>query len=266
MSASVATASGARQSSRAALAAVMVLPVLCNARLTSAQTAHPVTQATQPATTRPTAEIHKSFEQLADSDAQVRELARTALMGLSREELPALRDVVERSRPLQASQAAMLRDIVIHVYLAGDAERSPSNQGFLGVRLDSTVNNGMMLDGVEPAHSMKGVLIRECMPGFNGFRFLRDGDLVLGILAPVELRTPDPPSLISAISSVPPLGTIRLELLRHGRIIQVSFPVNARPLEAHDAQLTEELLHRRSTQAEGYWKQHFSKLLESSIS
>jgi len=219
--------------------------------------------------TQPAGQIQKSFDELADADGQVRDAARVALMGLSRDDLQALREVVEKSRPLAAAQAVALHDIVTHVYLAGENNRSVSNSGFLGVRLAPIRENGMIVaadDQTVDTGEVSGVLIRECMPGFSGFRYLREGDVVLGIKQPIQMRTPQQQDLINAVSAVPPQGTIRLEVLRQGRVTEISFRISARPREADDQVLTEELLNRRRAQAEQFWREHFSRLVSENVS
>src|SRR5688500_12404510 len=75
---------------------------------------------------------------LADSDPRVREQSRIQLMGMERRNLPAFQQVVERSRPLRPAQAVALREIVNHVYLAGEPYVANEHQGFLGVKLQPT--------------------------------------------------------------------------------------------------------------------------------
>ena len=58
------------------------------------------TQSAAAPATEPTSDIQKQFDQLADADPNVRDDARVALMGLKREQLADLRDIVEKNRPL----------------------------------------------------------------------------------------------------------------------------------------------------------------------
>ena len=217
--------------------------------------------------TQPAERIQRQFEALADTDAQVRDEARIALMGISRQDLEALREIVRRSRPLAPSQAVVLHDIVTHVYLAGEPNHGPTNEGFLGVRLAPPRPDGAFLEeqGINTS-GLAGVLIEECMPGYSGFRYLRQGDVVLGVKEPVRVRTPQQQELINAVSSVPPNDEIRLEVLRQGRVVEIAMRVSARPLEAADRLLTMELLNQRQAQAEAYWKKHFLPLLEPDVS
>jgi hypothetical protein len=60
------------------------------------------------------------FTELASADLQTRESARVQFMRLTRDDLPALRGLVTRSRPLLPAQAAALHEIVQEIYLAGE--------------------------------------------------------------------------------------------------------------------------------------------------
>jgi hypothetical protein len=218
--------------------------------------------------TQPIDPIRKHFEDLADADMKVRDAARIALMGLSRQDLNSLRRIVETSRPLAASQALALHDIVTHVYLSGEPNHSLTRDGFLGVRLSAAGNGRLDIvaeQGIDTGE-VAGVLIQECMPGFSGFRYLREGDVVQGVIEPVRMRTPQQQDLISAVTSIPPDGTIRLEVLRQGQVMEIALKVSARPPEAANPALTAELLSRRQSDAETYWRENFSHLVSESIS
>src|SRR4051812_46373868 len=83
------------------------------------ETTQPVVPTTQPAQpAQSIAQIEKWFDNLASSEPQVRDDARTKLLGLGKIDLDTLREVVRRSVPLAPSQSGVLHDIVVHVYLA----------------------------------------------------------------------------------------------------------------------------------------------------
>src|SRR6188508_3062272 len=72
-------------------------------------------------TTRPVADdIRTWFKQLSDPSPDVRDRARTRLMTMTRARLPELKRAVDDARPLSASQAMELRQIVEHVFLSGE--------------------------------------------------------------------------------------------------------------------------------------------------
>jgi hypothetical protein len=199
--------------------------------------------ATQPSA--PGAQVARWFDDLAASDPQVRETARVALMGLSCDELGILRLLVEKNRPVTPSQSAVLCDIVMHVYLAGGDEDRYANIGFLGVMLDNlpmpvTVNAvDDVANSSDPSQVVTGVLIQETVPGFCGFRFLHSGDVVLGVYMRQKVAdgpeaeqlqpTPIDTILRPLIQRTPPGEPLTLQVLRQGRVMKVSFPLDAAP-------------------------------------
>ena len=225
-----------------------------------------VTRAADPlaATTRPIDQIQRSFDRLAADDSTVREAARAALLGLSRDDLPTLRDVVRRTLPLAPSQRIVLNEIVTHVYLSGDGYQSPLNQGFLGVRLPDP--NVVMLEELPPADEKAGVTIQECMPGFAGYGVLREGDVVLGLTLPKPSRTPDSQSLQEAVSAQSGNGMARLQVLRQGRVADLDVRLSPRPTEASTSIEFQEFLNRRRVEAEQYWVEHFAPLFGPDVS
>ena len=74
------------------------------------------------------------FADLASPDAGVREAAKVSLMAMGRDDVPGLRKLVEERKPLLPSQAAVLKEIVTQMYLAGDAYETAGREGFLGIR------------------------------------------------------------------------------------------------------------------------------------
>jgi hypothetical protein len=199
---------------------------------------------TRPST--PAAQIAHWFDDLSSTDPDVRDAARVALMGLSCDELGVLRVLVEKNRPVTPSQSAALCDIVMHVYLAGGNEDRYPNIGFLGVMLDNipqpvTVTrpiDDLTLIAGDP-QTVSGVLIQETVPGFCGFRYLRTGDVVLGVFVKQKIAdgpeaetlqsTPIDTILRPLIQRTPPGELLTLQVLRQGRVIKVSFPLDAAP-------------------------------------
>ena len=71
---------------------------------------------------------------------------------------------------MQASQAAVLYDIVMHVHMAGEPYQAAETMGgFLGLRETR--------DWTSPP----GVAITTRIPGFCAYRMLREGDVIVGI-------------------------------------------------------------------------------------
>jgi hypothetical protein len=219
----------------------------------------PPAPATAPAT-QPAATIQTWFDDLANSEPAVRDSARTSLMGLNRADLDALREVVRRSVPLAPAQSAILQDIVTHVYLSGDvAEDERGATGFLGVMLDPPEN------GVQPSieTSGAGVFIFKCMPGFCGYRWLRPGDVVRGVVVDGDvMRVTEKDRLIELVSATAPGSPLRLQVLRQGQVIELSVRVDAKPLlPAGQPLRVDEWQNRRAERAKAYWDNTFAPIL-----
>src|SRR5688500_9245070 len=169
----------------------IVLLIAMTASVAPAAPAAPATQpTTQPKTQSPVAaqQLTAWFAELGDPDADVRAAAFSKLLGLSRDDLAGLRTVVEAARPVSPAQGAALHDVVIHVYLGGEPFDADRESGFLGVRSLQPDLDALHLGG-EPALGQDGgVPVGERLPGFCGFRGLRGGDVILGIVAPRATR------------------------------------------------------------------------------
>jgi hypothetical protein len=227
--------------------------------------------------------LRQWFTELADDDPSVRERARFNLMGIRRSQLTELRQIVADSRPVAPSQLAVLHDIVAHVYLAGEPYASTARTGFLGVMLENVRQGGDFfveepppvqeeVDEDRPPEQAKrdtppvrGVLIRDTVPGFCAFRYLQPGDLVMGVVRDGELAaTTMMQELKSQVASTPPGEPITLELLRQGKQMRVSFLINATPRDVEVPMLTpDQFRNMRSDQAEGYWDQAFAPLVDT---
>jgi len=263
-------------------------------------TAEPVTPAapglsptTNPA---PGARIREWFADLADTNPAVRDRARVALMGIDVADLGTLRALADAGRPLPPAQAAILHDIVVHVYAGATRVRIVRNDvevglrfyaetfaglrrsGFLGVLLEPVPSGfGIGLPPAQPPpqpgeenppdfgqfQAVGGVLIKETWPGFAGFRYMRVGDVVLGTggvgLEPT--RAPTVPELRAAVQATTPAGTLDLQVLRQGRVVDVPVTVSARPAWAEDEFTTRQMQSRRLKRAEVYWQFAFAPLL-----
>ena len=233
-----------------------------------------------PPTTRPAAQpaegIAKWFADLAHPDAEVREAARVDLMGLKRKDLATLKRLVADGRPLAPAQAVVLRDVVSHVYLAGD-EYPATPEGFLGVSLPiiGTVYTNFLnlrpqapfipgLAGQMPdPEVVEGVAIVRRMPGFAGARFLEDGDVLLGIEEHPGVRLRDSRDLSSTVQAAGAGQTLHFQILRQGQVVRVPVKLDPRPRAANVPQMDmEDLLRQRSQAADEHWEQWFAPLLE----
>jgi hypothetical protein len=215
--------------------------------------------ATQPVPFAADAPARNWFAELASPEDNKREEARTNLMGLTRNDLPRLRALVEQSRPLAASQVAALHEIVIQIYLSGESYPPAFPvTGFLGLSWPQGTDPGTRL----------GVLVQTRFPGFPSFRMLRDGDLILGVLlnpnAPLEVgpntTTQDLGRLMGAIGAAGANREVVLDVLRQGQEIKVPLQLKPHPLLEIGADPTD-FFDRRQQKAEEYWRTEFVPLL-----
>lgn len=224
--------------------------------------------ATRPAPVAHTAGDSKTIKHLiiglTDASYQKREESRIALMGLKRSDLDTLYEVVKHSLPLEPSQTAVLRDIVTHVYLSGEKYDSVEGVGFLGVSMASgnrTDDAGLFsIDG--------GIAIVSRVPGFCAYRMLQTGDVILATVSPqrVEFKSTDPYELfLSTVKEVGPGQTLTFEVLRQGRIINVSLTLDERPRGLENLGFIQEFTATRAEKADEYWMKVFAPLLNEPV-
>lgn len=203
---------------------------------------------TQPAADAGDARMEQSFKDLSDPDPQKRDLARQNLMELTASRLDDLRALAERNRPLPPGQQAALREIVMHVYLAGEMPRG--NTGFLGVQFAT-------LD-LRQGDDAPGALVADRIPGCVAYRMLRNGDRIIGIAEKPEIRFQQFTDLSETIRVMKPGDKITLLVRRQGQDIAVPLRLDARPVWADgNPQDTQNQLLEA---AEDYWDTHFSSL------
>lgn len=241
--------------------------VLLSAVLGVNTTAH-ADPATQPATQPTTApadprQVGQWFNDLASSDAAVRDAARAHLMRLDRADLPALMQLVRRHRPLAPAQAASLRPIVEQIFLTGEPYTKEPLQGFLGIMMEASAFGPRDLQQPNDNGPPSGVVITDRFPGFCAARSLHDGDVVLGTTAPAEtFNSPD--DLKIAIGRLQPGSLVRLQVLRRGRVIEVPLTLDCKPAEV-DSQGPELFRRARSEKFDQYWRDTFAPLLKESV-
>src|SRR3954452_20714539 len=209
------------------------------------------------------ASMRQWFAELDDTDASVRESARLKLMGMRRQDLPAFQKLVRDSLPLVPSQAAVLRQIVTHVYLAGEPYDTTGAEGFLGVKMQETSVRLPAADGAEQFAPAVGVVIVERMPGFVGARMLLDGDVVLGIAERPDVRTLGMYEFQMVVKGVAPGTVIHFQVMRQGQVVRVPIAPDPRPLEA-DVNMPE-LTCRRQRKADDYWEKAFAPVVKEAV-
>jgi hypothetical protein len=200
--------------------------------------------------------ISRLVSDLADSRQDVRDAARQKLLALRRKDLTILRAVVQQRLPLSPAELEPLRDIVMHVYLSEESYVPDSSAGFVGVIFDPDQHESEFEGG--------GVEIRHRMPGFCGYRFLEDGDIVLAIgMNPrslVEVHSHE--EIISEVKRYSAGHTILFRLVRRGRILTVPLVLDAKPAVLNGVEALAAFQAERSAQAEGYWDTSFEPLFE----
>lgn len=209
------------------------------------------------------APLRQAFTELDDPDAAVRDAARLKLMGMRRKDLPAFRELVRESTPLAPSQAAVLRQIVMQVFLAGEPYMTNNAEGFLGVRMQTTSVRLPAADGAEQFAPAVGVVIVERYPGFTGARMLVDGDVVLGVVERPDVRAMGTDEFQFIVRSVTPGTTIHFQVIRQGQIVRVPVAPDPRPFEADG--LMQDLIYRRQRKAEAYWEDTFAPVIKEGV-
>ncbi len=209
-----------------------------------------------PAASRPSGvQLRQWIAQLGDDDPHLREQARDQLLGLDRDDLPALRDAVTAARPLLSAQVDALHDIVQHVYLTQEPYIADMSTGFLGLNWP-TAESLDVLDS--------GIVVEERIPGFPAYRTLRTGDILVKVIDRPDLDMHRLDSFINAIRAMPANQVLPLRVLRNGRIIDVSIVLRPRPWEIYRNR--DAWLSARLARAQIYWDAQFSPIVRDSLS
>jgi hypothetical protein len=193
----------------------------------------------------------------------------------------------------------VLRQIVTHVYLAGEEYESDRATGFLGVKMVTTAvrldSANLLEDAGAPAVPGKGndakennkddnahdadeepaqmgVVITECIPGFIGYRMLREGDVIVGIQERPGLKfAEDSQTWVERVTpfgkvvkSTAPGHTLHFHVLRRGRLIKVPVPLDAMPdsLSKGGVDSLSPFERNRRERADAYWQTFASKIRE----
>jgi hypothetical protein len=204
-----------------------------------------------PPATQPSAvDLRRWVGQLDDADPEVRESAAQLLMGLSRDDLGALREAAMSLRPLTSAQLAALRDTVMQVFLESDTYETEGTHGFLGIHWPTSA--------AEKYDT--GVIVADRIPGFGAYRLLRPGDVIVKLVdfPNSDLHTRE--GLTLPISSMRPGDLLRLQVMRGGRLIDVSIILAPRPLELSNQSNYQPWLDARMQKAEQYWNDSFGAL------
>jgi hypothetical protein len=232
---------------------------------TSPSATHPATNpaTTSRVTTHPSAvTVESAYIDLGSADPLVRGDARMFLMGLSRDDLPALKEVVKSHLPASAGQAVALREVVTSVYLADDSAETTGKEGFLGVAPLMGEDSISVPDPDHPGNVLTGVNFASRTPGSCAYRWLAEGDVIVAMgtdeLQPVMSFM----DLSRRIRQIAPGTVIRMKIFRSGGLLTLRFPLDARPTAADDFALFQAMLDQRLARLETYWKKTFGPLVD----
>jgi hypothetical protein len=194
-------------------------------------------------------------QQLNDPKPAARSEARQKLLNLKRKDLVDLRTVLQERLPLTPCESDGLYDIVTHVYLSDYSYIGENARGFLGVIFEDEQRD------LEP--ECGGVEIRKRMPGFCGFRYFDDGDVVLALSSPQQTFEPHSyPDVQDAIKSFSAGQTVMFRILRRGKVILVPVVLDAMPREVGgNVPATTEFIANRNAAANAYWEETFLPLV-----
>jgi hypothetical protein len=206
------------------------------------------------------AQLRLWLVQLADQDPSMRAQARRGLMGMNRAELNEFKEMVKSSRPMLPSQLAVLREIVTHAYLASEKYPAAPEGGFMGVQLaEAAADVGPVADGEVLVGGLRPTIV-ERVKGFEGYRSLENGDVVLGIVETPHVPIRGAAALSGVIRQFSAGTTVHLRILRQGKLVVAPVTLNARPLELETAfgGDVDRFRTPRENRATAYWEKEFA--------
>jgi hypothetical protein len=214
--------------------------------------------------------LKSALLKLSDRDPKARDAAREQLMAMSPADLPVLRAAVEQILPLPPGDAEALHEIVTHVYLVGDNLDGASNQGFMGILMADFTS--APTDDDVASDTPSGVIVEMRFPGFDSYRVLRDGDIILTIssggMSALPVRSYG--DIKNTVAKLSPGQQVKMEVIRSGRRIEVTVTLDARPSNLAAAQPAamdpEEFRRTLIEKAEAFWTARFAPLIDQSIS
>lgn len=188
---------------------------------------------------------------LDDPDPAIRAQAQEDLMAISRSDLDALRQTAAQSKSISPQQIASLHEIVTQVILADSNASAPADpsKGFVGA-------HPMQCQIPAPAGQMRpAILIARCVPGYDAYRVLRAGDIILSINGS-DVPARDLGTFMNFIQMHAPGEHLQLQILRDGKIDEVSIKLSPRPANA-DVFNPLDFTNHPEEQVEQYWRSVF---------
>jgi len=221
----------------------------------------------------PQSVLKTALLELSDHDPALRESAREQLMALPPTDLPLLRIAIEKLRPLPPGDADALRDIVEHIYLTGEDTDGNSKQGFMGILMFDW--QAIVPDDADPQQP-PGVVVQMRLPGFDAYRVLRDGDIILAISTdgsdPVPVRSAD--TIKQTVTTLAAGQHVHLDVIRNGQRIQITVTLDPRPPELslspanqnQPAMRLDDYRQAQQAKAQAFWLARFAQVVDDSIS
>jgi hypothetical protein len=243
----------------ALLAAVAVFCSAQNAKADDHAADHPTTApayaipapATQPADPVQAARLRKLLVRLGDDDPDIRQSARSALLSLSRTDLPTMRDVLKTMPTPAPGEIADIHDIAVHLFLSGEAYPATAD-GFLGLHwLDA--------DPSDSLNDYGGIVVDECMPGFCAYRMLRAGDIIVQIVDQPNLDLHLRNNFVMVMATHPAGDMVRFKVVRNGKRIEVPIILDAKPANIDPLNINQ-FINPRMEKAEQFWQAWFGWL------
>ncbi|HEY1685553.1 MAG TPA: PDZ domain-containing protein [Tepidisphaeraceae bacterium] len=201
-------------------------------------------------------DIPATLQNLNNPDPAIRDQARQDLMAIHRSQLDDLRQAAIRAMPLSPEQIASLHEIVMQVILADAAHQADatSQRGFLGA-------SPMVQQITGPDNKPRmAILITQRIPGFDAYRLLRNGDIILSIDGDPN-TTRDIQTFMATIQTHAPGQQLRLQVLRDQQKIDITLELTARPMSADNLQPLD-LFQTQQDRVEQYWRSNFASILK----
>lgn len=206
---------------------------------------------------------------LGDREPTSRTTARQALLGLQRDELPLLRDIVASMQPLRPAQAQPLEEVVTYVVTRAALNEVPhSSEAFLGVSLPSEYGADDVMDFGPGDSSMvretpstdTGVPIINRLGGFVAYRYLEDGDIIEAVrFGGVLQSTQSVGEFRAAIKAARVGQDVTFRVRRAARVLEVTFELDAKAVDQRDMQ---ETIENAQSSASDLWQQTFAPLVD----
>jgi hypothetical protein len=201
--------------------------------------------------TRPS-DVARWLNDLAAEDAPTRAEARRKMLGMSAAQLKELRQLVADGQAVLPAQREALYEIVYHTFLR--TRPYPVLQGDNGSFI------GLFGQQVTDGGGSSSVAFERCLPGFDAYRVLENGDRIVGVDELPELRFEGSNPLGPVRQGFKAGTVIHFRIIRDSRVQRVALQLSMTPLWQQFRDMGE--LEAREELAKTYWQREFAPLLE----